>query len=248
MTVNQRKYLLLPFLFLPYLLAQAQKPPGYQGRRLSLEFGVYAHPDFGGRLISNLYGFPQPKVSITRILYSESVGINYVYSRRSSLGVSFQLFAFNRDLPAVQFLNPAYHFSGNARVISIYKKQYGRNADESIAPLGRYVRPELNFLFYSGSLQTDAGKDGNGMVLAPTSTSFHSSLHIGFSYSIGRSYVLFNRITLDRGIRFSTNNLGHAFYAQRHKEFYPQNTSDPAIQEVLGNQAVNLYVSIGWLR
>jgi hypothetical protein len=242
-----KKYFVFLFLLLFCLQARAQTPPGYQGRRISLEFGIYAHPDFGGTIISSLCGLPQPRLGISRILHSQSIGINYVYNRLNSIGASFQFFTFSRDLPAIQSY-PAYHFSGNATVFSIYKKRYNRHSGNTIAPLGRYSRPELNFLFYSGSLQTDAGMDGNGITVAPTNTNFKSSLHIGFSYSIGRSYVLFDRITLDRGIRFSANNLGHALYAQRHNGFYPHNTSDPAIQEVLGNQAVNLYVSIGWLR
>ncbi|HEV7231248.1 MAG TPA: hypothetical protein VGO45_07970 [Bacteroidia bacterium] len=235
-------------LFLLSLTGFAQKAPGYQGHRFTINYDFIGHPTLGGAILENVFSHENGRnVSIPPFIFSQSLSADYTYNRRSSIGGSFQFFSFSGSTIYPYMYGNGYSnsYNGTGSLISIYIRHFGRRSAD-IAPLGRYIKPELNFLSYSGTVHNDAYIDNNGYIQPATSTSFKSSVHTGFSLSYGRTSILFNHIIINRGIRYSLNNLGHqlATYFQGNNS---ATASDPAITTVLNNQFFNLFVGIGIL-
>ncbi|HXC05068.1 MAG TPA: hypothetical protein VNZ86_09985 [Bacteroidia bacterium] len=224
--MNRLKYyFLIPLLVLVCLGFKAQQAPGYRGHRFYLLYDFQFHPDIShytpslNPLINSNATYPA-----TPILYSHALGAEYVYNRHASLGLSAQFLSFQGKYTPLES-----DYSGSGYYLSIYIRHF-KARKEAIAPLGKYQKPEISILYYSG----------NGSSMAPT---FHSGPLIGFSYSVGRTYILFNHLVVDRGIRFSLLDLYHATAIRDGGK----QSADPAAGAVLNNQYINLYVGIGIL-
>jgi hypothetical protein len=229
----------------------AQKAPGYQGHRFTINYDFLGHPTLGGIILKNVFVNDNVQVTLPPFLFSHSLSADFAYNRRSSVGASFQFFSFSGTNTYPDYsgnsLSKSFSnsYNGFGKVISIYIRHYGRRSAD-IAPLGRYIKPELNFMSYSGTLQNGPYIDNNGAFQPAASTAFNSYVHTGLSISYGRTSILFNRIVINRGVRYSINNLGHqivSFIQGRNSA----NMSDPAITTVLNNQLFNIFIGIGIL-
>jgi hypothetical protein len=203
----------------------AQTAPGYRGHRLFILYDFQFHPDLSHNtpvlnpLINSHAAYPK-----NQLLYSHSVALDYVINRHSSLGISAQVLSFQGT-----YTPEAFQYSGSGYYLSFYLRRF-KDRKAAIAPLGKYLKPEISMLYYSGT-------QGNA------SSPFHSGPQIGFSYSAGRTYIVFNHLVIDRGIRFSLLNYYHAV---RLRDSGQEHT-EPAAMAVLNNQYINFYVGIGLL-
>ncbi len=233
----------------------AQKAPGYQGRRFIAMYEFNFHPAVVGLgdLISN-----QPiSGSHPFFLMSHCFSLEYVINRRALLGASVSFFKFADSSPGSQDAgaqNPTiYDYNGNATVYSLYIKRF-RQRDNAIAPLGRYVKPEISVFMYSGIEYISAGTvstyNPNGYsIITPYPKSFQGfsdGPRVAFSYSIGKTFIAFNRIIIDRGIRVSTTNLLSQAFHSDIPSIYGSNP-DPAITDIIRNQLFNVFIGIGLL-
>ncbi|MFI5151142.1 MAG: hypothetical protein ACHQRM_15525 [Bacteroidia bacterium] len=217
--------LIVLFLLSPFTGMKAQKTPGYRGHKLYMLYDFQFHPDFShytpllNKLINDKASYPADQW-----LCSHSLGLEYVYNRQSAMGLSAQYMTFQGT-----YTPESYSYAGSAALVSIYIRHF-KSRKAAIAPLGKYQKPELSMLTYNGM-------KGSGQ------TSFQSGPQIGFSCSFGRTYILFNHLLIDRGVRFSFSNLYHAIALRDSGK----QASDPAAGVVLNNQYFNFYVGIGIL-
>jgi|GEM_PF-6273643 hypothetical protein len=221
----KRSICILFFLFIAAVLP-AQKAPGYRGHRLFLLYDFQFHPDISHYTPSiNLLVNANASYPKTTFLYSHSVALDYVINRHSSLGLSAQFLSFSGT-----YTPETINYNGTGYYVSFYLRRF-KARKNAIAPLGKYLKPEISMLYYSGMQGTSA------------MTTFHSGPQVGLSYSVGRTYIVFNHLVIDRGIRFSLLNLYHTMEVrdQGHQ------SAEPAAAAVLNNQYVNLYVGIGLL-
>jgi hypothetical protein len=219
-----RKTVLIFVLLSAYAQLYAQRVPGYRGHKLSLSYDFIFDPAINIPLIT---GEANNTLSgDARVLYSHSVSADYTFNRRAAVGLSYQFFALG---------NPTLTYQGNAKVLSLYIKRF-RQSYGAIAPLGKYIKPEITLMLYSEQFTYS---EIGGIT---RQSSYASSPHIGFNYSIGKTSIIFNHILLDRGVRLSLNNV-YTYTTRGSNTIDAQ--GDPAAQEVMANQIFNFYLGMG---
>jgi hypothetical protein len=217
----------------------SQKAPGYQGRRLSIVYDLNVHPrlDVWTNMINP---GPNPVVDKDPLFeISHSIGLDYVINRRASFGLSYQFFPFS----ASQTNDQMYSYSGSAQMVGINFKRF-RMRSNAIAPFGKYIKPELILLFYSGTYQNVTAQN-TGYGYGPpkvTNGNFSSGPRVGLAFSMGRNYIVFKRMIIDRGIRVSLLNMLNAVNSNSNSA-----TVDPAVRKIIFNQWINFYFGIGLL-
>jgi len=240
------------FLFLLFSTRHciAQTPPGYQGKRLVLLYEFNVHPYLN--MVDFLINEQTTGINNPVLLYSHSFSLDYVLNRKSMIGATFNYFTFSDPSPITYADNQGspvmYNYSGTGMVYSIYFKLF-RQRRRAIAPLGKYVKPELSVLYYSGTELISGGTNSYyGTSTRPSEQVFttHPAPRIGFSYSVGKTFILFDRLMIDRGIRFSLVNLariGNANLSNATTGYI----ADPAALLVFNNQTINFFIGIGLL-
>jgi hypothetical protein len=235
----------------------AQKAPGYQGRRFIALYEFNFHPEVTalGNLISN-----QPiSGSHPFLLMSHCFSLEYVLNRRSLLGGSISLFKFADSSPGSESagsqIPTVYDYNGNATVYSLYIKRF-RQRDNAIAPLGRYVKPEISIFMYSGIEYISAGTvtsynpfgNNTSVPVAKSFQGFSNGPRVTLSYSVGKTFIAFNRIIIDRGIRVSfANILSEVNPFGSTTPSANGSSADPALTDIIRNQLFNVFIGIGLL-
>jgi hypothetical protein len=237
----------------------AQKIPGYWGHRLSINYQFLGHPAILGEgSISGVdagNGISPGASNKIAFVYSHSLSLDYVINRRASIGMSGQYFQLSGGVPTyVEYGTAPFIFNATGTVISIYIKRFHTRTG-AIAPLGKYVKYELNRSYYSGINQNlsyyspngyyTGGNYNNGGTIPATTVAFNSGNHVGVSLTLGRTFILFNRIIIDRGIRFSSNLFG--YYVFKGQLLNNSQNTDPAIGSGFENQYLNFFIGIGFM-
>jgi hypothetical protein len=259
------KFLALALLVVSSLQVSAQKAPGYQGHRFVLLYEFNFHPDLNG--LSNFLNDQSTSSgtsgSIT-FLKSHTLSVDYVMNRRSAIGASIAFFSTADAHPGTpgpvnSTATPtSYNYTASALIYSLYFKFF-RQHSNSIAPLGRYIKPEISILYYSGTQFISNGQSSTTVYsptfgyftqykqVAATMSDFTSGPHVGMAYSFGKTFIFANRIMIDRGIRVSMVNLLHATTNANANDAKTGFPIDPAAYDFLNNQFFNFFIGIGLL-
>ncbi|MDQ3192670.1 MAG: hypothetical protein M3Q58_13840 [Bacteroidota bacterium] len=174
------------------LISFAQEISGYQGKRLSVNLDSYIFP-----AVRNPTSEFNPP-SFFSFNKRRSIGVDYVISRSSSVGMNFQ------------FLNTGFafkHYDNRrgaiaAKNVGFYIKSFH---DNDIAPLGLYSKFELLYLTYNVLYSEERVFKNYPEENRPKLSNLSPYSAWLFSYSIGKQTILYNRLILNASIQTALN-------------------------------------------
>jgi hypothetical protein len=188
-------------LMVPALFNFGQNP-GYQGRRVSLNYSFYT---FNALNNPNEFGHS----GILSFNTSHYANIDIALRRKITLGLSFEYihtgFKFS-DMYSVPTLGSDIYarvYSSSvgkmeAYSIGFYPRFFFKG---NIAPLGTYIKPEIDLIFYKvypgNPVPTDPPPDCGDPVFSNQSP----YMAYAISLELGQNRILFNRLFIDYGLR-----------------------------------------------
>ncbi|HET6244576.1 MAG: hypothetical protein H0V01_08740 [Bacteroidetes bacterium] len=220
------------------LLCFGQEVPGYQGKRFSANYDGFIFP----ALFHPTGEFYE--TSSLAFNKRHSLGIDYVISRSSSMGMDLQ--TFKTGFSFKNYGNTRGSIA--AKNIGIYFKNFHKN---DIAPLGLYSKYELLFLSYNVSYSAErVFKNLHESEQYPSYTNLGPYTALMFAYSIGKQAVYFDRLILNGSFQsaFSPKMFGK-FFAQgigdnpSEKKYIEQITQS----RLFGAYFINFNLGIGYL-
>ncbi len=192
--------LILTLLLFISISASAQ-PPGFQGKRLSVNYNLSFFP-FSGYLFEDNLAEQNEK---------HQLGVEYVVSRNGSIGLGVEVLNSYVYLPKVRVSNVV--FNGQDTMLSheeiksqanfygatfLFKyKVYSFDKKGAIAPLGRYTIIEAGYSMFNLS---DDGRFIGGKTRTPINLDYSSII---FGVGAGQQSIFMGRFIFDLNVKFS---------------------------------------------
>ncbi|MCF8299327.1 MAG: hypothetical protein K9J13_17390 [Saprospiraceae bacterium] len=188
--------------------------PGYQGKRLSVNYNIFINPALSNPTMSDFesenYSGSGSYYGIERIFTFNKrnrISFDYVLSRRNSIGIGFEFFKTRFKLNENDLFSSRYEYTRQylARIngyignisTSIVNAHYTFYSNESIAPLGKYTQIDLGIIRYSAEF--DDKKFSESFRDEFANYSPYNAWYFGLNY--GRKRIFFDRLILDYGVQ-----------------------------------------------
>lgn len=152
--------------------------PGYMGKRLHIQAGINFFPQFSAIPVNVVQ--PYNPYFISGFNYRANVGIDFVITRKSVIGINAQYFNTAYDNGFGRF-----GLEGGS-VGFVFKTHFG----EWVAPLGPYFKAEAGGIFYGSS-------DPLNLYGGSFVTQLNGNGYIGAGF--GRTHIFANILSLDYG-------------------------------------------------
>lgn len=220
--------------------------PGYQGKKITLEYSNYFFPAY---VSPNANG----KSGILKFNDRHSFSLDYVISRHFSLGASYSFLKSKYQYPywGISW----YKAVATDALGDLSATTYGlhwRQFYSFLAPVGSYYRVDINYITYqTGYDSANVAKlqrDPNNVLPNIQNASSYHGLSVGVSYGYQRVY--YNRIVFDYGFQLALNTLSLSLY---ELDDYVLKFDEYNYLKYLGKNRLthhyfcNLYVGIGIL-
>lgn len=257
------------FLFIIILCSLSAFPqvPGYQGKRLSLEYSNYFFPALlmpnakGDYNTDDAFSF---KKKLFTLNTRNKLSIDYILSRRTSIGGGFEFFKsrfvffekFECESTEGEVLVSSDYPAGNvaARIFNVHYTIFKRKL---LAPLGRYTQFEFGVISYKSSY------DENALLKDVQNSFYHDFTEIpsfrnrspyNASYlgiTFGKKRVFFDKLIVNSGIQFAyvidSKPFGDVFFLDSRKvseNIYLQRMGKNRISS---SMMLNLQLGVGLL-
>lgn len=231
-----KKTVFLIFVIL-YNLQTFAQVPGYQGKRLSIEYNNYFFPSF---IMPNAKGDYNSddalrfKKKLFTLNTRNKISLDYVLSRRTSIGGGFEFFRsrfiffekFECESTEGEVLVSSDYPAGNvaARIFNVHYTIFKRKL---LAPLGYYTQFEFGVISYKSSYDENALlKDVQNSYYydIPEIPSFRNRSTYNASYlgiTLGKKRVFFDKLIVNSGIQFAyvidSKPFGDVFFIDSRK-------------------------------
>jgi len=240
-------------LLLTFANVSAQSIPGYMGKRLTIGYS-------GDYMIA----FAETSRGNDGIGMKHAHALNFEYTIRNRTNFCFQLRYFKTGISSI-----GSYYYGNSAVT--YQSRDGRPLQLNsfniglgykffnkglLAPVGKYIKPEILFLINKCSYERDRFLyyDG-GQKYANIGTGEYTTFDLGLTYQIGRQRVIGDRIVIDSGLRLGVmasaffSNVGSILFDSSgySSSTFASRLDNAIMNRTFGHEFFNVHLGIGFL-